>query len=255
MSQPLSPTAMPVSDRVLSVLDLFMGQRPEWTIEEAASAMAIPASTAYRYFRSLAAHGLIYDHLPGRYILGAAVMRLDRQMRIHDPLVKTVAPVMGRLAEAVGRPCVVLLARLYQDAVMCVHQIDHRDPDFAVSYERGRMMPLDRGATSKVIFANLPVNVLRRLARSQPELALHDPDRRRDLRRVRSDGYCVAHGEVDPGRIGIAVPIFLPYRKQVASLSVVVAAGDTDVEGIVASLCRQRHMIETAIAANVAITE
>jgi DNA-binding IclR family transcriptional regulator len=250
MSQPLSTSAVPVSDRVLSVLDLFMGPRPEWTIEEAAAAMAIPASTAYRYFRSLAAHGLIYDHLPGRYILGAAVMRLDRQMRIHDPLVKTVAPVMGRLAEAVGRPCVVLLARLYQDAVMCVHQIDHLDPDFAVSYERGRMMPLDRGATSKVIFANLQVNVLRRLARSQPELALHDADRRRDLRRVRADGYCVAHGEVDPGRIGIAVPIFLPYRKQVASLSVVVASGDTNVEGIVAALCRQRHVIETAITAD-----
>ncbi len=249
MRTPSPPAATQVSDRVLAVLDLFMGPQPEWTIEAAAAAMAIPASTTYRYFRSLAAHGLIHDHAPGRYRLGAAVMLLDRQMRIHDPLIGMATPAMQRLAATIGEPCVVLLARLYRDAVMCVHQVDHGDPAFAVSYERGRMMPLDRGATSKVIFANLPAAMLRRLARSQPELRLDDADQRRAMRRVRADGFCVAQGEVDPGRIGVAVPIMLPYRQQVASLSVVVDARSAAVAGIVAGLRHERGVIETALAA------
>ena len=249
MRAPSTPAAIQVSDRVLAVLGLFMRPQPEWTIEAAAAAMAIPASTAYRYFRSLAAHGLIHDHAPGRYRLGSAVMLLDRQMRIHDPLIKIATPAMHRLAAAIGEPCVALLARLYQDAVMCVHQVDHGDPAFAVSYERGRMMPLDRGATSKVIFANLPGPMLRRLARSQPELQVGDAEQRRALRKVKLDGFCVAYGEVDPGRIGVAVPIFLPYRQQVASLSIVAAAGSTAVAGIVTGLRHERTLIETALAA------
>jgi DNA-binding IclR family transcriptional regulator len=135
---------------------------------------------------------------------------------------------------------------------MCVHQLDNREPAFSVSYERGRMMPLDRGATSKVILAHLPANMLRRLARSQPQLRAYDEEMRRDMRRVKGDGFCIAVGEVDPGLVGIAVPIILPHRKQVASLSVVVDAVCGDAGEIALLLRNERTSIEMTLAANAA---
>jgi DNA-binding IclR family transcriptional regulator len=70
------------------------------------------------------------------------------------------------------------------------------------------------------------------------------------MRRIRADGFCVATGEVDAGRIGIAVPIILPHRKQVASLSVVLEREPGDVDGIVTRFRAERHAIEMALSSD-----
>ena len=133
---------MTTADKVLSVLALFTLERPEWTVEEAATELQLPISTAYRYFRSLSVAGLIVGFTLGRYVLGPAVTQFDRQMRLHDPLITKAQPVMKRLARLAPDHGVVLLCRLYRDQVMCVHQESVERPDFAISYERGRPMPL-----------------------------------------------------------------------------------------------------------------
>ena len=47
-----------------------------------------------------------------------------------------------------------MLCRLYRNQVMCVHQeTTPVPPDFAIGYERGRPLPLYRGAASKIIDA------------------------------------------------------------------------------------------------------
>jgi len=46
---------------------------------------------------------------------------------------------------------------------MCVRQVLGRGPQEPVSYERGRLMPLFRGATSKIILAHLPARTLKSL--------------------------------------------------------------------------------------------
>lgn len=134
------------ADRVLGVLELFSGDKPEWTVEEAAEALSLPVSTAYRYFRSLASSDLIVSYTAGRYVLGPAIIQLDRQLRLHDPFITAAKPEMINLASEVGGDTVVLLARLYLDKVICVHQEEIGQLPGDVSYQRGRPMPLDRGA-------------------------------------------------------------------------------------------------------------
>jgi DNA-binding IclR family transcriptional regulator len=75
------------SDRVLGVLALFTHERSEWSVEDAAEALEVPVSTAYRYFKSLSSAELLIPYWPGRYVLGPAVIELDRMMRLRDPLI------------------------------------------------------------------------------------------------------------------------------------------------------------------------
>jgi DNA-binding IclR family transcriptional regulator len=117
---------------------------------------------------------------------------------------------------------------------MCIHQIMGRGPQEPVSYERGRLMPLYRGATSKIILAHLPARTLKALfAHDVGEIAgaglgANWEEFRRGLAVMRRAGVNVSRGEIDPGRVGVAAPIFDKERAVLGSLSLALPAAHAD---------------------------
>jgi DNA-binding IclR family transcriptional regulator len=116
---------------------------------------------------------------------------------------------------------------------MCVHQVVGRGHQQPVSYERGRLIPLFRGATSKIILAHLPPRTLKSLFQ-QNAAAIADAglgsswdEFRQRLAGLRRDGFAVARGELDAGRVGIAAPIFEGHAI-LGSLGFVLPAERTD---------------------------
>jgi DNA-binding IclR family transcriptional regulator len=213
-------------DRYVNVLVQFSEEKPMWTVQEIATQLEIPTSTAYRTVRELARVSMLEPVIDGYFRLGAAFVEFDRRTRMTDPLVQLGMPMLPDLVQQAGIPCVAVLARLYGDTVMCVADARSQGVRVQTSYERGRPRPLTRGATSKAILAQLPA---RRLSRLLPST---DPDFRNELNLIRKNGYCITRGEVDAGRVGIAVPVPVAEQGLVASLSVVVDADslNEDVE-------------------------
>lgn len=240
------------ADRVLGVLELFSGDQAEWTVEEAAQALGLPVSTAYRYFRSLSKSELIVAYVAGRYVLGPAIIQLDRQLRLNDPFITAAQPEMARLTDLIGGNAIVMLARLYHNKVICVHQ-EEVGTLSGVSYQRGRPMPLHRGAASKVILANISAKTMRALPgfaqdRASTEKQPMDPDLRTRLRQIRQQGFAVTEGEVDKGKIGIAVPIFRADQSLEGSLGLVMEQSRTDQAAPIEALINARKSIEATIA-------
>jgi DNA-binding IclR family transcriptional regulator len=103
-----------------------------------------------------------------------------------------------------------------------------------VSYERGRLMPLYRGATAKIILAHLPTRTLKSLfAHDAAEiegagLGKSFDEFRRALAGLRRAGICITHGEVDPGRTGIGAPIFDRDGVVLGSLSLALPSARID---------------------------
>jgi DNA-binding IclR family transcriptional regulator len=95
-------------------------------------------------------------------------------------------------------------------------------------------MPLTRGATSKVILANLPSRRLSKLLSASLEREQAGPFGRRTqdfrihLGDIRKRGYCVSRGEVDPGKVGLAAPVVVPEIGIYGSLSLVAEANGLD---------------------------
>ena len=171
----------------------------------------------------------------GRYVVGPAVIELDRQTRLRDPLILAAAAAMdalGDAAAAVGD--VVLLCRLYKATVMCVDQRVPKASGVAVSYERGRPMPLGRGAASKAILANLPPRALRRYF-DGADAGVDWAEFRRPFAAIRKAGVCITRGELDPGRIGVSAPVFVDAGEVVGSIGLVLSgsAPDSPVPAIV----------------------
>ena len=88
---------------------------------------------------------------------------MDRQLQATDPMLIAARAVMVDLIQHAAEGSTVLLCRLFHDRVMCMHQVMGRGPQAPVSYERGRLMPLYRGATAKIILAHLPTRTLKSL--------------------------------------------------------------------------------------------
>lgn len=217
---------MNTADRVLGVLSLFTPSNSEWTVEGAAQTLNIPVSTTYRYFRSLVEAGLIINFSAGRYVVGPGVIELDRQTRHFDPLIQAAAPTLHKLVDGISHTAVSLLCRIYRLTVMCVDEASTRGRDFMVSYERGRPMPLLKGAASLSITAHLPTRTLKRYLETQTQSDLDWNSFLIRLRNIRSAGVCVTSGELDQGMVGLSAPVFDPDGNILASIGLVVRRAD-----------------------------
>lgn len=216
------------ADKVLGVLSLFSAERPVWSPERAARRMRVSLATAYRYFNTLVAAGMLEKLQRNRYVLGPAIVELDRKVRAADPVLKLAQPVMERLLRRLREPAAILLCRYYRQKVMCIHQETNRGGEPVSSYDRGTLRPMFRGATSKVILAHLPprtvVNLWRDHRREIVATGMGPgfEDFKEALRALRREPVNVSSSEVDEGRTGIAAPIFDANGRVNGSLSIVL---------------------------------
>lgn len=207
--------------RFVAVLRLFdtaaPGNAESWTVTGMAAALGQPASTLYRTVRELTRAGFLEQAGEAHYRLGPAFIEFERLLRLNDPLVRFGQPVMADMLRQAAIPCVALMARLYNGEVMCVADEIAPDANFRSSYERGRPMQMDRGATSKVILAHVRPAELTRLIGPRSETA----DLRKELQSIRRAGYLATASEIDRGLAGIAAPVVVPEAGITASLTLV----------------------------------
>jgi DNA-binding IclR family transcriptional regulator len=132
---------------------------------------------------------------------------------------------MAELVDAI--PGIALLCRRYRDRVLCVHQ-ESRNADFATTYERGKALPLFRGAASRIILAHLPQRSIQRLyeadrqAFAEGRLGKSLDAVRSALKHMRQRGWDITESQVTRGVTGVAAPVFDDRGGVLGSLSLTV---------------------------------
>lgn len=219
-------------EKMIEILDLFEEEHLRWTPEQMMERLQCPRSTLYRYLRVLTDAGLVTSLPDIGYSLGPRIAELDYVMRTSDPLIASGRPLLQALVKEITG--VGLLCRYYKDRVLCVHQ-EATASEIRSAYERGRAMPIGIGATSRVILAHLkPAQLRQHYAQHPAEFARGGASRSFDevqgqLREIRKQGYCLSRGEVTPGVVGVAAPVFDSDDTIIGSLSLVVPeAGFTE---------------------------
>jgi len=209
-------------ERVIALLDLFSEQRLEWSPDEMMDELGYSRPTLYRYLKTLKEAGFLTSMPSGGFTLGPRVVEMDFLMRSSDRLVTHAQPHLEKISAAY--PCTALVVRWYGNKLLCVAS-ECSSPDLKTSYPRGRPMPLARGAISRAIIAFLPRRKLLPIVSANME-GLREAGLGEDLdtvldvfRQVRRRGYAVAHGEVTPGIVGIAAPLFDGGSGPIAALS------------------------------------
>lgn len=202
---------------MLSILDLFTGADPAWTVEQAMERTGFSRSTIYRYFKSLNEAGLMAPSSGGRYVLGPAVIEYDRLIRCHDPLLAAAGPVAAELARALG---IAVVIEPFRDRAV----VTRVDGDAAGDLSRGVAADLLDSAPGRVLLAHMsPRRVRRFYAVNAKDIADADlgdnwAGFRRSLRAWRRVGFVVFGGRGPLGRIDVAAPVIGPDGTVVAAL-------------------------------------
>ncbi len=208
-------------DKMLKILDLFTDDHAGVELDEVVSAIGASRATGYRYLKALSDAGLLAPATGGTFVLGSRIIGLDRLMRRTDPLVTAARPIMDAVSSRLSLN--MMLCSYYGDNVMCA-EIVWPDRSVKQAYERGRRMPMFRGAMAKLILANLTPYQLRNLMLWHAEeirsagLGESWPDFRQVMSRIRKEGYCITRGEVVEDLVGIGAPIFDPEHRVLGSI-------------------------------------
>jgi len=228
---------------MLRVLDLFTEQHPVLSADDISSKLDYSRPTGYRYVRGLVAAGLLV-RAPGGYALGPRIIELDWIIRTQDPVLMASRSAVRRLAARTA--CGVTQMGMYGEHIVTIHYEPGPNP-LEIGFDRGRPMPLFRGAPSKAILAFLPRARLERLYRKHRGRGF--ARFAEEMKDVRKAGYAISFGELDVGKVGIGAPVFRS-RTVAGSLCLVltkVAYDKADQEFLVAKLLHAAGEIGEAI--------
>ena len=206
--------------RYNKILNLFSEYRSSWTVAEISEKLKTPSSTIYRIVREMVLAEFLESAAGAYFRLGPAFIKFNRTINLSDPLVRAGQPFLEKLANENPIVSVNVLARLYSKKVMCV--ADFKSPSFKnnTSYQKGKLMPLMYGATSRAIIMQINGKRLEDLLSSETFKTGNEKDCfLKSLKNDKKKGYCCTQGQVDRDLIGFAVPIHSKKLGIEASLS------------------------------------
>ena len=210
------------------MLRLFTSERSEWNVDAAARELGLSQSTAYQYFRSLIDARLLVASKAGRYVIGPAIIEFDRHVRQLDPLIRRPADhgEAQRFPRMRGRG--PALPHLWFHGHVRRPEVEDA-ADLRGELRAGPAHAAVPGAASKVILADLSLRTLRRhYEAASQEIAAAGLGAdwtafKATLRKIRAQGVCVTHAEIDPGMVGISAPVFGPNSEIMGSVGLVVS--------------------------------
>ncbi|MHB8397444.1 MAG: IclR family transcriptional regulator [Candidatus Limnocylindrales bacterium] len=222
---------------------LTVADRGEIRADELGALLDTPVTTVYRYLKTLVEFGFI-ERRGGRYRLGPRLVIGSGSQVSSERLIRLAEPVLRMIVDETGETAVVM-RRLGLSAV-CLRQVESPQP-LRVALEPGSMTPLHAGAMSRVLLAFAPPEILDEVlaagltpvTRDTPaETLLRDA-----LAEIVATGSATSEGELVPGSVAVAVPVF----QEGGIVGSVAAIGPAARCGL-AWRTRTRRLLETAAA-------
>ncbi len=203
--------------RVLALMLTFTAEDNTLTARQLAERTGIALPSVYRYLALLRETGLLAGDERGSYRLSARLMGLARAAEAAESIIELADPVMRELAEQTGET--VILVRLIGRSAVCVHRVQSAQ-QLRISFEPGQSLPLDRGASARLLLASLAPDVrqeyLAPLAERDPEAAIL---LEKKILLAGQQGYAVSEEEIYQGAFASSAPV-LQGKRTVAVLTV-----------------------------------
>lgn len=203
--------------RVLAVLQAFSPTKHTLTARDLADATAIPLPSMYRYIALLRDTGLLVGDDRGAYHLSPRLISLARAAEAAESIIEVADPVLHDLVEECGETAI--LVRLIARVPVCVHRVESAH-HLRATFEPGQPLPLERGASGRVLLAGLPPQTRREYL---APLALADPAAAARLEATVGQaavrGWATSEEEIDRG-VWAASAAVTDGRVTVAALTV-----------------------------------
>ena len=203
--------------RVLALMLAFSADKNTLTARDLATATGIALPSVYRYITLLRETGLLAGDERGSYRLSARLIGLARAAEAAESIIDIADPVMRDLAAETGET--VILVRLIGRSAVCVHRVQSAQR-LRISFEPGQPLPLDRGASARLLLSGLPpeqrLEYLAPLTGRNPEAAARLEAK---IAQAARDRYAVSEEEFEAGVWAVAAPV-MQGKRMIAVITV-----------------------------------
>jgi IclR family acetate operon transcriptional repressor len=223
-----APPPRSLVSRVTAILSTFLSGDSH-SVTEIARLTRLPVSTTHRLTGELASWQLLKRTEDGRYEVGLTLQRLGGDVWSLPALHDRGPHVVTDLCEVTRRR-----ARL---GVLRGGRVAYIERQFgtapATSFSAGAFLPAHATALGKALLAFAPretVDSVQRHLRAYTEQTLTTPDQlHRALTTVRRTGTATARGELAPGDLAVAAPVFGCGGEIIAALELQAYDRDADI--------------------------
>jgi DNA-binding IclR family transcriptional regulator len=203
--------------RVLALMLTFSADENTLTARQLADRTGIALPSVYRYITLLRETGLLAGDERGSYRLSARLIGLARAAESAEGIIDVADPAMRDLAKLTGET--VILVRLIGRSAVCVHRVQSAQ-QLRISFEAGQPLPLERGASSRLLLSSLAPSVRREYL---APLAGRDPEAATLLEKkiilAGQQGYATSEEEIHRGVWATAAQV-MQGKRMVAVLTV-----------------------------------
>jgi DNA-binding IclR family transcriptional regulator len=230
------PAGVPSLERALTVLECLAQSRKGYSVSELSRRFELPKSSVHLILRTFERRGYLYKQATGgRYRFGLKLVSLGRMALEGVEIRDEAKPILARLVRATG--LTAHMGILERNEVVIIERLESASPIRVVSFV-GRRMHVHSTAVGKALAAYLPESDLLGhmgdgpLPRANERTTVVVAEFRRELDRVREQGFALNDEEDELGVRSVGAPILNSEGVSVASISVVGTTGQIPLERV-----------------------
>ncbi len=212
-------------ERVFNILEIMAGEGAPITVTELAEKVNLKISTVHRLLTTLLHRGYVEQEDDNKYRLGLKLMEIGNSVLYYSDIRTVSRPFLEELVDRCNET--VNLAILDDTDVVYIDQVESKNLIIVKMLAQvGNRGPVHCTSSGKALVAFLPEDKVEEtigrldLARYTNETITDMENLRKELIRVRADGYAVDWGEREEHVRCIAAPIFNHEGRAIASISI-----------------------------------
>jgi IclR family acetate operon transcriptional repressor len=210
--------------KALNILQVLADEEPPYTLTQLSRRLKLHVSTVHRLLVNLLRHGFVEeDAVSGGYQLGYRVLRMGLRVLDRLDFRRAAQPLLRALNLRTKET--VHLAILQETRGISIEKFDSPQP-VGLDARLGGIMPLHCTGVGKTLLAYQSEELLNQithtpgLTRMTARTITGLPQLRKELERIREQGYTVDQEEAVEGLSCVAGPIFNHVGQVVAAFSV-----------------------------------
>lgn len=220
---------VPAIVRAIDVLEFVAQSRRGLSVSEISRNLALPKSSTHLTLATLEKRGFLRRNAQtGKYSFGLKLVSLSRRVLDHLDLREVARPFMNALMSKTGS--IVHLAVLERNEAVLIDRVEPAGQSAGADWV-GRRLDINCTGVGKALAAFLSEEQFNRLITAK-QFARHNDntivtvrDLKKELARVREQGYAVDDEEDELGLRCVGVPILDAHQEPIAAISL---AGTTE---------------------------
>ena len=214
--------------KALNILEVLADEEPPYTLTQLSRRLHLHVSTVHRLLVNLVRHGFVEeDTIAGGYQLSYRILRMGLRVLDRLDFRHAALPLLRELSLRTKET--VHIAILQETRAISIEKFDSPHP-VGLDAHLGRVMPLHCTGVGKMLLAHLGEDMLNQIVQSPGliRMTAHTlttlPQLRKELERIREQGYALDQEEAVDGLSCVAGPVFNHTGQIVAAFSVTAPA-------------------------------